>query len=162
MRKLLKIYLDTSVISHLDASDVPEKMNDTRKFWDLLKDKKPGVVISDVVFDELNRCAEPKRSLLAQYVDQIIYTHIPDTTNAIPLAEKFIDFGILKKQSLDDCRHIAIAILSGCDMIISWNFRHIVNPKTITGVKVITTAERYKDLLICTPAMLLEGDVFNA
>ncbi|GBR76284.1 hypothetical protein NO2_0856 [Candidatus Termititenax persephonae] len=36
MRKLLKIYLDTSVISHLDANDVPEKMSDTRKFWDLL------------------------------------------------------------------------------------------------------------------------------
>jgi hypothetical protein len=85
---LNKMYLDTSVISHLDAPDVPEK-------------------------------------------------------------------------SRDDCRHIALAILSGCDIIVSWNFKHIVNPHTMKGVKVITTAEGYKDLLICTPTMLVEGGVFD-
>jgi hypothetical protein len=31
--KKLKIYLDTSVISHLQADDVPEKMAITHKFW---------------------------------------------------------------------------------------------------------------------------------
>ncbi|MDE7017725.1 MAG: PIN domain nuclease, partial [Lachnospiraceae bacterium] len=40
------------------------------------------------------------------------------------LAEKFIDFGSLKRKSYDDCRHIAAAILAGCDFIISWNFKH--------------------------------------
>lgn len=74
------------------------------------------------------------------------------------LAEKFIDFGILKKKSFDDRQHIAAAILAGCDIITSWNFKHIVNVKKVRGVKTITTLEGYKDLLIYPPSVLLEGD----
>jgi hypothetical protein len=64
--------------------------------------------------------------------------------------------GILKQKSFDDCQHIAAAILSGCDIITSWNFKHIVNVKTVRGVKVITTLEGYKDLMIYPPSVLLE------
>ena len=46
----------------------------------------------------------------------------------------------------------------GCDIITSWNFKHIVNVKTVRGVKTITTLEGYKDLLIYPPSVLLEGD----
>ena len=61
MRKL-KIYLDTSVISHLDAPDVPEKQDDTRKLWDDIKIGKYDVVISDITIDEMEGCPEPKLS----------------------------------------------------------------------------------------------------
>lgn len=77
---------------------------------------------------------------------------------SLKLAEKFIDFGVLKKKSFDDCQHIAAAIVSDCDIIISWNFKHIVNVKTIRGVKVITTMEGFKDLLIYQPTALLEEE----
>jgi predicted nucleic acid-binding protein len=66
--KKLKIYLDTSVISHLDAPDVPDKMADTLKLWEYIKAGVYDVVISDVVTDELAKCAEPKRSKLAFYL----------------------------------------------------------------------------------------------
>lgn len=36
--KKLKIYLDTSTISHLDAQDTPEKMSDTLRLWNRIKD----------------------------------------------------------------------------------------------------------------------------
>lgn len=75
------------------------------------------------------------------------------------IALPVIDFGILREKSKDDCRHIAVAILTGCDIIVSWNFKQIVNPKTMRGVKMVTTSERYKDLMICTPTMLVEGEI---
>ena len=65
---------------------------------------------------------------------------------------------MLKRKSSDDCRYIACAILSGCDIIISWNFKHSVNIRTIRGIKVITTLEGYKDLLIYPPSALLEKE----
>ena len=40
---------------------------------------------------------------------------------------------------------------------VLWNFKHIVNVKTIRGIKAITTYEGYKDLMIYPPAALLEG-----
>lgn len=37
MGRKLKVYLDTSVISHLLQEDVPEKMEHTRKLWNMLQ-----------------------------------------------------------------------------------------------------------------------------
>lgn len=159
--KKLKIYLDTSVISHLDAQDVPEKMADTLKLWEQIKLGKYEACISDITFDELAKCREPKRSFVLAQLDDIEYRHYENSNDVVSLAEKFVDFGILREKSMDDCQHISIAILSQCDIIVSWNFKHIVNPKTIRGVKMVITAEGYKDLMICTPSMLIEGGVFD-
>ncbi|MCL1827014.1 MAG: DNA adenine methylase [Candidatus Cloacimonetes bacterium] len=41
--KRLKLYLDTSVISHLIAPDTPEKMADTLALWDNIKSNKYNV-----------------------------------------------------------------------------------------------------------------------
>ena len=93
-----------------------------------------------------------------EYLNEIEYTVVETDENTVELAEKFIDFGILRQKSFDDCQHIAAAILAGCDIIISWNFKHIVNVKTVRGVKVITTLEGYKDLMIYPPSVLLESE----
>lgn len=58
-------------------------------------------------------------------------------------------------------RHTGIMGTAGCDIITSWNFKHIVNVKTVRGVKTITTLEGYKDLLIYPPSVLLKGDDEN-
>ena len=115
--------------------------------------------MSDIVFREIDRYNEEKLNILLDYLEQIEYHEVETDSNTIELAGKFIDFGILKEKSFDDCQHIAAAILAGCDIIISWNFKHIVNVKTVKGVKVVTTLEGYKDLLIYPPSVLLEeGD----
>lgn len=80
------------------------------------------------------------------------------TDETIGLAEKIIDLGILKRKSFEDCQHIAAAIISNCDIIISWNFKHIVNVNTIRGVKILTTMEGYKDLMIYPPSVLVEEE----
>jgi len=50
-------------------------------------------------------------------------------------------------------------LVSGCDILISWNFKHIVNARTIRGTKTTATENGYKDLMICTPTMLIEGGI---
>jgi len=157
MRKQ-RIYLDTSVISHLDASDTPEKMADTLRLWEQLQSGEYEVVLSSVVFNELNNCDEPKKSILESFLRTIKYDRVESSSDIVALASKFIDFGILKEKNFDDCRHIAAALLSECDIIVSWNFKHIVNAKTIKGVRVISTIEEFKDIMIYSPTMLIEGD----
>jgi len=153
-----KIYLDTSVISHLDASDAPEKMADTLRLWEMLERGRYDVVLSDVVLDELRKCVEPKRSYLLASMKKLRYEIIAIDASAVALASKFIDFGVLKEKSFDDCRHIAAALISGCDIIVSWNFKHIVNARTIQGTRKIATAGKYREILICSPTMLIQED----
>jgi len=159
---VIKVYLDTSVISYLYQLDAPDKMIITQKLWRIFEDSDLyDIYISDVVINEISKCNKEKLGILIDFLDQIDYNIIETNENIIELAEKFIDFGILKQKSFDDCQHIAAAILNDCDIIISWNFKHIVNVKTVEGVKIITTLEGYKDILIYPPSILLEEEVDN-
>ena len=155
----IKVYLDTSVISYLDQQDAPEQMKETREVWERIKAGQYEVFISDVVLRELADCKEDaKRDLLIGHLAEIKYNLIAVDDDIAKLAEKTVTKGVLKQKNIDDCQHIAAAILSDCDIIVSWSFKHIVNVKTIRGIKVITTVEGYKDLLIYQPTALLNEE----
>ena len=155
----IKVYLDTSVISYLDQQDAPEQMKETREVWERIKAGQYEVFISDVVLRELADCKEEaKRDLLIGHLAEIKYNLIAVDDDIAKLAEKTVTKGVLKQKNIDDCQHIAAAILSDCDIIVSWSFKHIVNVKTIRGIKVITTVEGYKDLLIYQPTALLNEE----
>ena len=158
-RNKTKVYLDTSVISYLEQSDAPEKQEITRTIWQILKKGEYDIFISNVVVRELLECSnEAKRNTLINHLSEITYTLVDVTEKTIELAESIIDFGILKQKSFDDCQHIAAAIVNNCDFIISWNFKHIVNVKTIKGIKILTTMEGYKDIAIYPPSALQEEE----
>ena len=154
----LKVYLDTSVISHLIQEDVPEKMADTRQLWEMFRAGKYDVYLSTVTLEEVEACPEPKRNRLFEYLAQIDYILVQVDDTAASIAQQIIDIGILTKKSYDDCQHIGAAIASECDCIISWNFKHIVNVKTIRGIRAITNLEGHKPIEILSPSVLLESE----
>lgn len=156
--KKFKIYLDTSVISHLEAEDTPEKMRDTHDFWQEVKMGKYFVVISDLTIAELTKCPEPKRSVLFHYLNEIDYEEVHETNETLTLAEEYIKHKVLNPKSRDDCRHIAIATIVSCKYIASWNFKHFVNIKTINKVQAINKLLDYNEISILPPSMMLEGD----
>lgn len=156
MRKL-KVYLDTSVVSHLMQEDVAEKMADTRKLWEMFKAQQYEVYLSTVTLEEVSECPEPKRSQLREYLEQINYTIIEINDEIESVAQKIIEMGILTKKSFDDCQHIAAAVVEECNCIISWNFKHIVNIKTIRGIRAVTNLKGRKPIEILNPSVLLES-----
>ena len=156
MRKT-KIYLDTSVISYLSQEDSPEKTTITNNFWDRLKKREDvEVYMSDVTFAELNKCHEPKLSVLKEKVKEIEFQLLEKDADAEQLADKIIELGILTEKSRDDCYHIAIAVLEGCNYIVSWNFKHLVNVKTINGVRAISNLQGYSSIDIVSPEMIFQ------
>jgi len=155
--KKLKIYLDTSVISHLDAPDRSDWQEDTRKLWKSIEAGEYVAYLSPVGIGEVMDCSEPKRSVLLEYLSAIQYTELQKTDEVLELAARYLDAGILRQKSYDDCQHIAYACVYNCDMIISWNFKHLVNVKTITGVKSVNALAGYREMPIYTPTILISG-----
>jgi predicted nucleic acid-binding protein len=154
----LKLYLDTSVISHLEAPDVPDKEADTLKLWEYIKSGRYEMYVSPVVFEEINECKEPKKSRLLDFLEEVDFILIEENDETQRIAQKLIDNGTLTEKSLNDCRQIACALFSACDMITSWNFNHIVNIKTINGVKAISALEGYREISIYAPNVLVGGE----
>lgn len=156
--KKLRIYLDTSVISYLEQEDAPERMQETRDLWEKMVAGEYEIIVSDVALMEVDNCPEPKRSKLFSYLKQISYEGAKVTDDSVALVHKIVEMGILTKRSFTDCQHIALALETECDCILSWNFKHLVNIKTIRGVRAITNIERYKAIDIITPSVLLERE----
>jgi hypothetical protein len=77
------------------------------------------------------------------------------------LAHEYMKGGVLGKNCIDDCFHIGYAVVNHCDAIVSWNFKHLVNFKTINRIKVVNSMNHYKEISILTPTMLLEEDEAN-
>ena len=95
---------------------------------------------------------------MRDYLKQIQYESYDITKDVLDVAHQLIAMGVLTNKSFDDCQHIGAAVVNNCDCIISWNFKHIVNIKTIRGVRAITNLEGYKPIEIWSPSVLLESE----
>lgn len=157
MKRKRKIYLDTSVISHLEAPDVPEKMADTWRLWYLLEQGTEFEVISSTVTEtEIADCHEPKRSKMVRWFSSINCEILPQSPESLVLAEEFVNYGVLSRKHNEDILHIAIAVTAGCDSIVSWNFKHFVNVNTIDKVNAVNLLNGYPAIKIVSPSMLME------
>ncbi len=155
-----KVYLDTSVISHLYALETPEKMNETLIVWNYFIANKYEIYISKVTFDEINDCKEPKQTKLLDYLSKIKYKFIKENEESLLLLNKYLELGVLNEKSKDDLRHISLAVVNKCDIILSWNFKHLVNFKTIKKIQEINELMGYKNINILSPSSLIEEDDF--
>jgi len=157
LRKL-KMYLDTSVISHLKQDDVPEKTEDTLLLWSEIKQGKFEVFISEITIAEVMDAAEPKQGIMLDYLNEIDYTVLRIDEDVRTFAGYLNEVGVLTAKRLDDCLHIGCAVVNNCDMIISWNFRHIVRVKTINGVRYVGSRLGYSDIGIYAPGMIISRE----
>jgi len=59
--------------------------------------------------------------------------------------------GVIGRGKLVDAEHIAIATINRVDVLVSWNFRHIVNLQKIRGYNSVNLKYGYPLLEIRSP-----------
>lgn len=135
----------------------PFIIGETRELWEQSKQREDiEIIISDLAIREIYQCKEPKCSFMFNELGQIPYSLIKTTNEKKELANTYLCSGVLREKSIDDL-HIAIATLNDCHYIVSWNFKHFVNPKTISAVNLINQSLRLPQISIFSPSMMLGG-----
>jgi hypothetical protein len=77
----------------------------------------------------------------------------------VKLADKYIEEKVVRKSSIEDCRHIAMATIYKVDVLASWNFKHIVNLDRIKGYNSVNLRLGYTMIEIRSPKDLVKyGD----
>lgn len=74
---------------------------------------------------------------------------------AVELASLYIKENVVGLTSISDCIHIALATIHNADVLVSWNFKHIVNVDRIRGYNSVNLSRGYKALDIRTPNEIL-------
>lgn len=149
MRKL-RIYLDTSAVGgYFDD----EFSFDTKLLFHEIIKGEYRLVISDLTEKELVNAPESVRNLLKDLdVDfELVYV----TQESIDLATEYLKGKVVGQTSADDCMHIATATIHKVDLLVSWNFKHIVNIQRIRGYNSINIKNGYAALEIRSPKDLI-------
>lgn len=146
-----KIYIDTSVVGGYFDEEFSET---TRLLFDRLEKNEIIFVISDLLDLELLNASENVRDLLHKYsADKFIKVEI--TEEAIKLGDMYISEKVVGQSSLEDCRHIALATINRVDVLVSWNFKHIVNLGKIKGYNSVNLKLGYPMIEIRSPKDLI-------
>jgi predicted nucleic acid-binding protein len=157
MNEIPKVYLDTSVISHLFQDEKPEAQGYTLEFWEKIKNGEFEVYISQVVLDEIMKATSEKSQKMRRALSDIKYTKI-ELTNAVKAcAEEIRNLKILPQKSIADSIHVAASLSGGCDYLVTWNMKHLANYKTNNGVRSLSLANKDNGIYIIPPTMLIGG-----
>lgn len=151
--KKIKIYLDTSILNFV-LTDKPELALQKKATIDLvsaIKKDEYEAFISDVVTAEVDRAPQDIAVRLRDVIKDVNPEELSLTKEAEDLAVKYILEGIIPDKYENDAFHIAIASVNDLDLIVSWNFDHIVKLKTKHGVTAINTLLGYKTTEIISP-----------
>ena len=144
----LRLYLDTSVISaHVDDR-LPERRRATLEFWERLGGYE--VAISELTLTEVHATADPalRERLLALVAD---FLSLPIEREAHDLAREYVGRGVFSPATAIDALHVAIAVAARQDILVSWNFRHLVNRRRRALVNEVNVLAGYPSIEILAP-----------
>lgn len=147
MRRRLRLYCDTSVFGGCFDE---EFSTPSRRIFEMIRDGEFGLVMSRTTIDELNRAPEHVRSIVQDLPAEAIEL-VEVTPEVESLCEFYLAEGIVGRASRNDALHIAAASTARADMIVSWNFKHIVHFDKIRGYHGVNVMNGYPPIPIFSP-----------
>lgn len=149
--KRQRIYFDTSVFGGYYDKEFEEF---TKPLFERINNGEFKVLLSAVLQRELEPAPEKIVKLITEMKSE--YTEFLDEDDdAVELAMAYITEKVVGKTSFADCLHIALATINRADLLVSWNFKHIVNIERIRGYNSINIKNGYKQLEIRSPRDLM-------
>jgi predicted nucleic acid-binding protein len=121
---ILQVYLDTSVFSAYYDEKATDRRTQTEEFW--ARRSQFAVSTSELAREELERTPHTTRRLaLLGLLDGLTIHPVTDAIRA--LAVHYIQAGVFTEVMYNDAVHVAAAVLTRQDVLLSWNFKHLVN-----------------------------------
>ena len=144
----LRIYLDTSVVSAYVDNRLPERRQATIEFWSRLRDYE--VAISELTVAEVRATEDPGiQEQMARLIDPFSLLPIEDETRR--LAQEYVRRGVFSPGTVEDANHVAVAVVSRQDILVSWNFRHLVNRRRRALINEVNILMGYPTIEILAP-----------
>jgi predicted nucleic acid-binding protein len=153
MRRI-RVYVDTSVFGGVQDDEFAVA---TKIFFQQVQRGVFLVLVSPLTTAELEDAPELVRAVLenldGEQIEPVLLSE-----EVRELAEDYVKAGVLGQASTDDATHVAAATVAGADLIVSWNFRHIVNYNRIRGFNAVNVRNGYRTITILSPREVIDVD----
>lgn len=150
----IRVYVDTSVFGGIEDQEFADA---SKKFFKKVAQGEFTVLLSAQTLLELSLAPQTIRNLLKSLKSSMI-EEIPLNAQVQQLAQSYIDAGVLGQKWESDCLHVAAATVANTELILSWNFKHIVNYNRIRGFNSVNVGLGYRSLTILSPLEIVYGE----
>ena len=147
------LYLDSSVIGGYFDEEFEEA---TRALWRQMEGGQFRFVSSLLVDQEISTAPERVQKLMTETFTQDDF--LPITSEAQELADAYLAQRIVPAKFADDALHVAIATTNGIYLIVSWNFKHLVNLQKEIGFNAVNLLHGYPSVRIISSLGLIHED----
>lgn len=151
-----RAYLDTSVFGgYFDKEFAPV----TRQLWEQIERGNIEVYLSSAVDEELKEAPPEVRDLFHETIrgglrkGNVFRFEI--TAEMLTVAKAYLAEGVVPPKSSGDAVHVAGATVWGIPNVVSWNFKHLVNPVREDGFNRVNRRLRYKEIRIVSPKEII-------
>ncbi len=152
--KVPRVYIDTSVLGGCFDDEFAPWSNG------LMRDIRRGLfipVLSEIVTVEVANAPVNVQTLYAELVSGSAEV-LTVNRSALELAEAYQQRGILTPKFYNDGVHIALATVADVDLLVSWNFKHVVHYDKIRKFNAVNLEWGYKPLQIFSPREVVSYD----
>ena len=149
----MRIYADTSVFGGVFDEEFAEA---TKKFFSEINAGRFTIVTSAIVEAEIEPAPQKIRDFFAHYEAVAEIAQI--TQEMLLLQQQYIKSGVVTPKSAEDALHVAIATVTQCNLIVSWNFKHIVHYQKIPLYNAVNVTNGYRAIAIHSPIEVLNND----
>ena len=149
------VYIETSVLSALvdDRQDPVSKAQRviTQDWWDTQR-RNYRLFSSEFLIMELKAAEFPgQAAALARTKELILFPATPETEG---LAQVYQDQLVMPQGDVGDAAHLAVACLNEVDYLLTWNCKHLANPRKIRHIQVVNMRMGLLTPILITPQML--------
>ena len=153
-KHLLRIYIDTSVIGGYYDTEFAEW---SKKLINEFRKGDKVAVISDITLEELEEAPGEVRGIIETIPGENIETLMKDEEVDF-LADLYVQEEAITDKHYEDALHIALATIHKVDVLVSWNFKHIVNVNRIRKYNGVNLKYGYQPLEIRSPREVLDEE----
>ena len=145
--KRLRIYADTSVIGGCIDEEFAEQSS---ALLDLVRRREITLLVSDLLADELMEAPTEVKAVFDSLPETCV-ERVQISPESEYLRDRYVAAGVVTPSSSDDAHHVALATMAKADMIVSWNFKHIVHFEKMRGFNSVNLREGYQAIEIHSP-----------
>lgn len=147
----LKLYLDTSVLGALTDPGPEDRVVATDRLLRGLAAGRWEGYVSTLVLEEVERAPKAAREQIGRELRKGYLLVLAESAESQRLAALYISAGAIPANYEDDARHIAVAAFSDIRVIVSWNFRHMVNVERKRLINSVNMREGFPLLDLVSP-----------
>jgi predicted nucleic acid-binding protein len=148
-----RTYIDSSVFGGIYDREFQEH---SEQFFDAVRRGQFVPYLSPVVHREIERAPDRVRA----FYDHIepLCRRVGVTGEALDLRDAYLEAEVVPARYSDDALHVALAVINRLDVVVSWNFRHLVNFQRSRAFNVASFVVGYPAIEIRTPREVLNED----